>query len=105
MYVYKDYNYVRYVWEEMPIEEALEVYEQANDQLLEERLWEMYLLEVQHGGYKGNFEEYKAKNKGLNQTRSMTPEQAKKIEENTKSTREKIRNANKKTVVNIKSLK
>ena len=104
MYVYKDYNYVKYLFEDIPFEEALEIYLQADEQIHDERLWSLFLLSVEHGQYKGTFEEFKAKNKGMNKSKNMTNSQKEEIKSNTEDLREKIKKANA-TKVNVKNLK
>lgn len=59
MNMYKDYTYVKYVYEDVPMEEAFDIYLKVLEQINENRLWDLFKLELEHNGFSGTFEQYK----------------------------------------------
>lgn len=100
MYIYKDYNYVKYIYEEIPIEEALDIYFICCEQINEDRLWDLF----KQGRFEGSFEEYKKKQKALSKNRNMKEVEEIQIKMKSDELRESLKNK-KGTVVNIQGLK
>jgi len=84
MFQYKDLNYVNYVLN-LPYMDGFELYNKCigrfNDMVLEkndDRLWELFLFDVQNGSFEGNYETYKDSKEQKQKDKALTNEEAEK---------------------------
>jgi hypothetical protein len=104
MHVYHDSLYVKELFEDYPIEECLSVYNRAVEQIHEDRLWDLFILEVEHGKFQGNFEKYKKMNQDMSKNKKMKDSEKEIIRNNTEELRRKM-SQTKGTIISISGLK
>jgi hypothetical protein len=83
MFIYKDYNYVNYILDLSYIEgikiytKCIDRFNNIEEEKIDNRQWELYLLACQHGAFEGNFEDYKKQNQIQAENKTMTDKEAK----------------------------
>lgn len=102
---YKDFNFVKYVLD-LPFYDGLLIYNKClgrskkfEENRIEDKQFQMYLIEMQYNGFDGSFEDYKNNQNIVAETNCLTKEEKEKEEKRLINDAQKIINIDKKRKV------
>lgn len=96
MFVYKDFNYVNYIFS-LPYKQGRNLYlkclgrlKKQKEEKLEAKQWDLYLFDIEQGNFEGSFNDYKENLNIKNENKVMTDDQKEQEENRIKNDVQKI---------------
>lgn len=90
MFYYKDWNYVKKVLEELPLNDALEIYLECLNEKNDIRMWDLYLAYITGNKFSGSYKDFKDKQINTLKTKNMNENDKNRIRSNVKDIRNNL---------------